>query len=98
MTDSTIDKIVNVRAMHRLRTTFKKTKSFQIPKLDDVLDEFINEEMERCGASGDDVEIADELEDTASEDDEDYTLLDDEDDEDMSHMQVNSSLDNSLYC
>lgn len=97
--NTTIKKIVNVRAMHRLSEKFGNKKGpAKLPTIDDMLDEFVNEVMDRVGVTGDDVGEAEELEDDdgESDDDEQYNMLDDEDDEDTRLMEVNNSLQEIL--
>ncbi|KAL1515060.1 hypothetical protein AB1Y20_004125 [Prymnesium parvum] len=84
--DSTINKLVNVRAMHRLKEKFSDQKPMmkKIPTIDDMLDEFVNEVVDSLGCTGDDVDDADEMnenEESISDDDEQYNLLDDDEEE-----------------
>lgn len=91
--DDTIEKIVNVRAMHKLEKAVKaKVPRKNLPKLDDVLNEFVNEVMEKIGTSGDDVGNAEDNEDESSDDDEQYELLNEDTEEEDCQMDVNSGL------
>ena len=72
--DSKINKIINVRAMHRLEKNVKQVVLLgNIPKLEDFLDELVNEAMQ-TGGEGDDV--ADVVVDwDESSDDEDFDVV-----------------------
>lgn len=87
--------IVNIRAVHKLGKAVKgKIIPGNVPKLDDILDEFVNEVMERVGTNGDDVAEAEDADDDES-DDEQYELLDEEVNEEDAHgtgMEVNENL------
>lgn len=84
LSDSTIDKKVNVRAMHTLeKQLFRKVLIGNIPKLDDFLDTLVNEAIDECDGAGDDVADVDVLHNDNDDDyDEEYALMCDEDDVD----------------
>ena len=78
--DETIEKKVNARAMHKLDLAVdSKVLLGNIPKLDDVLDEFVNEEIARVGGL-DDCDSDSEEEESQSSDDEEYELVAEEED------------------
>lgn len=79
--DTNIECMVNVRAMHKLEQAIhSKVLLGNIPKLDDFLDELVNEEIDTEGKSGDDVADPEEVADAESSDDE-YNLGDDDEEE-----------------
>lgn len=66
-----------------------------LPKIDDMLDDFVNEVMEQVGKCGDDVAEAEPVgDDESSEDDEQYNLEDIMDEDGMPDMdtRVNAAL------
>lgn len=79
--DGNIEKIVNTRAMHRLEQTVDgKVLLGNIPKLDDFLDDLVNDAITRTtGAADDDVDDVTTLEDDSSGD-EDYDVVADDED------------------
>lgn len=95
LADSTIEKIVNTRAMYRMEKSLHRAVLLGgIPKLDDVLDEMVNEVMETTGAS-DDVEDAEELQ-ADSSDDESFDVVALEDDALYDFAGPNESLEQSV--
>lgn len=80
--DANIEKMVNVRAMHKLeKTVDRKVLLGNIPKLDDFLDQLVNDEIDVVGGDGDDVPEAEELELEVDSDDDEYDVVDDDIDE-----------------
>ena len=78
--DETIEKKVNARAMHKLDLAVdSRVLLGNIPKLDDVLDEFVNEKIARVGGL-DDCDSDSEEEESQSSDDEEYELVAEEED------------------
>lgn len=91
-TDKNIERMVNVRAMYRLEQTVveKVVLLGNIPKLDDILDEFINNEIEERGVSGDDVADPEEQGgDHDSDDDEDLEISNDDIEEELYELGGN---------
>lgn len=86
--------------MHKLNKNIQKGKLMDcVPKLDDILDSFVNEVMDKVGVAGDDVSDV-ELEENASDssDDEQYDIIDEEE---MPYeaddiLDVNTSLDAAI--
>lgn len=78
--DAKIDAMVNIRAMHKLeQAVSKKVLLGHIPKIDDFLDQLVNDAIENSRNGGDDVEEPDECADDSSDDDETYELEADDD-------------------
>lgn len=106
LADSTIDKIVNVRAMSRLEACLTGcVKPGNVPKLDDVLDELVNSAIQAAPGGGDDVadvESADEDEFNSSDDEDLDVMGEDSDDESANELYQlptnNMGLENSVGC
>lgn len=86
--------MVNTRAMHLLsKTVDGKIYDKRLPKLDDVLDQFVNEVMDKFNADGDDVDEADFEEEDDDDDEELEMENEDQFDELHEDMRVNANLD-----
>lgn len=74
--DANIERMVNVRAMHKLEKNVNMHVMLgNIPKLDDFLDALVNDEIDKTGGSGDDVPDAEEEDDADSSDDEAFDVV-----------------------
>ena len=72
--EAVVDRLVNVRAMHKLEQKVdRKILLGHLPKLDDFLEELVNDAISGVDGGGDDVGEAEELEEDSS-DDEMYEL------------------------
>ena len=73
--EAVVDRLVNVRAMHKLELKVdRKIQLGHLPKLDDYLEELVNDAINGVDGGGDDVGEAEELEEEDSSDDETYAL------------------------
>lgn len=74
--DIKLEKMINTRAMIKLNDSVKeKVLLGNIPKLDDVLEEFIQDAINNTDNGGDDVADPEEAADDLEEDDEDLDVV-----------------------
>lgn len=80
--DEKIDKIVNIRAMHRLNKSInRKVLLGNLPKMDDFLDELVENAIEDAGVDGDDVdEVSVAGDEDSSDDDEEFDVVAEDED------------------
>lgn len=93
-TDAKIDKQVNVRAMNRLEKSISgKILLGNVPKIDDYLDQMVNEAIASSPGGGDDVEDPEAMEDDDESDDDAYDLdMDSEEIAEFGEGRINDDL------